>query len=245
MSSQFSELSELNEILRREQGGAFVCGMRGRQSLGWQLHILFQLNCSTTLNLLLIFNDTANGRGACRNRNATGPGGPLKGYTSLNYGNWQSLLSILQNVCSIVSAWKEMGIFATRTHLCLWPSKESRGEKKTWKISLRRKREKLGRVRGKEGRQRGGHMVRVSTFAHPCPLLAVVLRLIASPLGSINGWPHLCDGKHTSSWFWNIGKYALSSAASQKVAQCWGPPRWSARNPGTMLSGWELCEGED
>lgn len=43
--------------------------------------------------------------------------------------------------------------------------------------------------------------------------------LISSPLGPINGWPHLFDWKYMSSWFWNIGKYALSFSASQKVAQ--------------------------
>lgn len=71
----------------------------------------------------------------------------------------------------------------------------------------------------------GTDVVYLLTFAHPCFLLSAVLSAVlavfkTSPLGLINGWPHLFDWKCTSSWFWNIGKYALSSPPSQKLAQC-------------------------
>lgn len=87
---------------------------------------------------------------------------------------------------------------------------------------LKEKKGKFGWLRWEEtqwGERRD--VVHLLTFAQPYFFLTVVLdTLISSLLGPINGWPHLFDWKYTSSWFWNIGKYALSFSPSQKVAQC-------------------------
>lgn len=94
---------------------------------------------------------------------------------------------------------------------------------KTRKISLQRKRGNLDKYEERKHKDPKG-----KTLCIYSPLLTPIsysllfwMPLIFSPLGPINSWPHLFNWKYTSSWFWNIGKYALSFSPSQKVAQCW------------------------
>lgn len=77
---------------------------------------------------------------------------------------------------------------------------------------------------GGRGRENSNQREKHCLSAHLCSprslLSAVLAGFQTPPLGLINGWPHLFDWKCTSSWFWNIGKYALSSSPGQKLAQC-------------------------
>lgn len=81
--------------------------------------------------------------------------------------------------------------------------------------------EKRG-VRGKKTHDKKGEILCIFSplFTPISYLLLFWMLLISTLLGPINGWPHLFNWKYTSSWFWNIGKYALSFSPSQKVAQC-------------------------
>lgn len=84
------------------------------------------------------------------------------------------------------------------------------------------RKKKKGRLRGMKGNTSGKWetLCIYSLLLTPISYLLVFrMHIIFSPLGSINGWPHLFYWKYTSSWFWNIGKYALSFPPSQKVAQ--------------------------
>lgn len=118
---------------------SFLCGVREMGSLDWELlHILFQLNHSTTLNSLLIFNETANGQGAprSRKRNATEPRGSLLKDIRL----WMTAIGNPYSASFKIPAqlWvpgRKQKYLLPRTHLCSRPCKEIQ-EKKPWKISL-------------------------------------------------------------------------------------------------------------
>lgn len=131
------------------------------------------------------------------------------------------------------------GVSATSNTSMLSRGEESQGEKKTWKISLQRKRGSLDEL--EEGKARGRRDCASIHLASPVSYSLFWMRLIFSPLGSINGWPHLFDWKYTSSWFWNIGKYALSSPPSQEVAQCLRPLPLERQKTGSRDVGTGSC----
>lgn len=178
VSSQFSELSEpeLNEILQREHGGTF--NVAGEKQRIWTENSTFSCNsivlrpwicCWFSMALLMDREHPEAEREMPR-----GLEGLLKDIRLwiMEIGDpYSASLKISAQLWVLGRKWK----YLLPEHTYAYDhAKKAKERKRLGKISLRRKKEKLGRVRGKERRQ-GDHVVPVSTFASPCSLLTVVL----------------------------------------------------------------------
>lgn len=213
------------------------------RKLDWELHILFQLNYSVILWIyLVIFSKTVNRQGApgSRKRNTRGLESPLMGVEVSELWNlfntYGTPFQIPAQLWMLGRCW---GISATLNTSMLGISQRKPRREKTWKIYWQRKRGSLDEL--EKGKARGRRDCASSHLCSPVSYSLFWMRLIFSPLGSINGWPHLFDWKYTSSWFWNIGKYALSSPPSQEVAQCLRPLPLERQKTGSSDMGTGSC----